>query len=186
MAKISEKNQNMLDRSVEFKDKLSKIKVCVFDVDGILTEGSIIYSEGLQSYNRIFNILDGYGLKILMDNGIKVGIISGGDSKSVRMRFTDNLKVDFCFLGHLDKRASYLEVLKMGYTDEEVLFMGDEFIDLPILKRVGFSVSVPHASVEIQQAVDYITQNEGGRGAVREMCDILRFAQNLNSEVEGF
>lgn len=186
MAKISEKNQNILKAAAEFREKLSKIKVCVFDIDGILTDGSIVYSEPLQGYNRVFNILDGYGLKILMDNGLKVGIISGGDSKAVRKRFTENLKVDFCFLGNLDKRSSYLEILQMGFTDEEVLFMGDEFIDLPILKRVGFSASVPHASYEIQEAVDYITQTEGGRGAVREVCDILRIAQNLKSEVEGF
>lgn len=186
MAEISQVNKNIIKAAEKFKDKLAKIKVCIFDIDGILTDGTITYDEALDGYNRTFNIVDGYGLKILMNNGIKVGVVSGGDSKAVRKRFTENLKVDFWFLGNLDKRGAYLEILQMGYTDEEILFMGDEFIDLPVLERVGFSVSVPMASYEIQEAVDYITHYHGGHGAVREICDIVRIAKNLNAKVEGF
>ena len=99
----------------------------------------------------------------------------------MRKRFIETLKLDFVFLGDEDKREAYKKVLALGhgYKDEEILYMGDEFIDLPILKRVGFSVTVPNASYEIQEAVDYITHRESGDACAREVMDILRYAQNI-------
>jgi 3-deoxy-D-manno-octulosonate 8-phosphate phosphatase (KDO 8-P phosphatase) len=170
----------------QFKDKLSLIKVCIFDIDGILTNGGIAWWGEEIGFNRMCHIHDGYGFKILREAGIKVGIISGGDSKGVRKRFVETLKLDFVYLGNEDKRGPYLEVLNMGYKDEEILFMGDEFIDFPLLKRVGFSATVPNASYEIQEVCDYITYRQAGDACAREVMDILRYAQNLPVKVLDF
>jgi 3-deoxy-D-manno-octulosonate 8-phosphate phosphatase (KDO 8-P phosphatase) len=163
----------------KFKAKLSKIKVCIFDIDGILTDGKISWEGEDVGFNRSTHALDGHGLKMLMNAGLKVGVISGGDSIGVRKRFVENLKVSFAYFGNEDKRESYKKVLAMGYKDEEILYMADEFIDLPILRRVGFSATVPNASLEIQEAVDYITFREAGDACAREVIDILRYAQNI-------
>lgn len=167
------------ENAEKFKDKLSKIKVCIFDIDGILTDGKICWEGNDVGFNRTTHALDGHGLKMLMEAGIKVGVISGGDSVGVRKRFIENLKLNFVFLGNEDKREAFKKVLDMGYTDQEILYMADEFIDLPILRRVGFSATVPNASLEIQETVDYITHREAGDACAREVIDMIRYAQNI-------
>jgi 3-deoxy-D-manno-octulosonate 8-phosphate phosphatase (KDO 8-P phosphatase) len=188
MAKPLYEKVRLKEYAEKFKDKLSKIKVCAFDIDGILTDGGITWWGEDIGFNRTCHIHDGYGFKILRDAGIKVGIISGGDSIGVRKRFIETLKLDFVFLGNEDKREAYKKLLAMdgGYKDEEILFMGDEFIDVPLLKRVGFSATVPNASLEIQEIVDYITHREAGDGCAREVMDILRYAQNLPVKILEF
>jgi 3-deoxy-D-manno-octulosonate 8-phosphate phosphatase (KDO 8-P phosphatase) len=104
----------------------------------------------------------------------------------VRKRFVDNLKLNFAYFGSEDKRESYKKILALGYNDEEILFMGDEFIDLPILKRVGFSATVPNASLEIQEEVDYITFREAGDGCAREVIDLIRYAQKIPLKLLDF
>ncbi len=179
MAMPLDEKKSLKVNAQKFKSKLSKIKVCIFDIDGILTDGKISWEGDDVGFNRTTHALDGHGLKMMMAAGIKVGVISGGDSVGVRKRFIDNLKLDFAFFGNEDKRESYLKVLAMGFIDEEVLFMADEFIDLPILKRCGFSATVPNASYEIQEAVDYITQRQAGDACAREVIDMLRYAQEI-------
>lgn len=179
MAQALDQKKSLRVSAAKFKDKLSKIKVCIFDIDGILTDGKISWEGVDVGFNRTTHALDGHGLKMLMAAGIKVGVVSGGDSIGVRKRFIENLKLDFGFFGNEDKRESYKKVLALGFTDDEVLFMGDEFIDLPILRRVGFSATVPNASLEIQEAVDYITHREAGDACAREVIDMLRYAQEI-------
>lgn len=179
MAQPLDQKKALKDFALKFEAKLTKIKVCIFDIDGILTDGKISWEGDDVGFNRTTHALDGHGLKMLMEAGIKVGVISGGDSIGVRKRFIDNLKLSFTFLGNEDKREAYKKVLAMGFKDEEILYMGDEFIDLPILKRAGFSATVPNASLEIQEAVDYITYREAGDACAREVIDILRYAQKI-------
>ncbi|MBT5093835.1 MAG: hypothetical protein HOM21_06320, partial [Halobacteriovoraceae bacterium] len=124
-----------------YKEKLCKIKVCAFDLDGVLTAGDLQYQGQEMQWNRTFHALDGYGFKILMKAGLKVGIITGGDSQSVIERFEKNLTVDFVYRGNEDKREGFKKILDMGYSPEEILYMGDEFFDLPLLKAAGFSVT---------------------------------------------
>lgn len=186
MAQALDQKKSLRVSAAQFKDKLSKIKVCIFDIDGILTDGKISWEGEDVGFNRTTHALDGHGLKMLMAAGLKVGVISGGDSKGVRKRFIDNLKVDFAYLGNEDKRESYKKVLALGFTDDQVLYMGDEFIDLPILKRVGFSATVPNASLEIQEAVDYITYREAGDACAREVIDMLRYAQEIPLDLLEF
>ena len=175
---------NLPEISKQYADKLSKIKVCLFDVDGILTDGKIFWSGEECGFNRQFHTHDGYGLKILMRAGLKVGIITGGDSIGVKKRF-EGLGVNYLYMGNEDKRASYEKVLEeSGFSEEEVLYMGDEFFDLPILKRVGFSASVPNASFEVREAVDYVTRRESGNACAREVIDLLRHVQGIVPEIE--
>lgn len=170
----------------KFSEKLSKIKVALFDVDGILTDGRIYYSGAEIGFNRFFHAHDGYGLKVLKQAGLKVGIISGGDSEGVKQRF-GLLALDYLYLGSEDKRAALDEIIADAEVSaENVLYMGDEFFDLPLLKKVGFSATVPEASFEIIENVDYVTTKEGGRGAVREVIDLLRFVQKIEPVVPGW
>ena len=186
MAQALEQKKSLKISAHKFKEKLSKIKVCIFDIDGILTDGKISWEGVDVGFNRTTHALDGHGLKMLMAAGLKVGVISGGDSIGVRKRFVENLKVDFAYFGNEDKRESYKKVLALGYTDDQILYMADEFIDLPILRRVGFSATIPNASLEIQEAVDYITHREAGDGCAREVIDILRYAQEIPLELMEF
>ena len=172
--------------SAEFKEKLLKIKVALFDVDGVLTDGRIYYSGNEIGFNRFFHTHDGYGLKMLMKAGLKVGIISGGDSEGVKQRFS-LLGLDYMYLGNEDKRGALQAILEdTKLSSENVLYMGDEFFDLPILKDVGFSATTPDASYEIQDNVDYVTKKHGGKGAVREVIDLVRYVQNIVPEVPGW
>jgi 3-deoxy-D-manno-octulosonate 8-phosphate phosphatase (KDO 8-P phosphatase) len=172
--------------AIHYEKKLKKIKACLFDVDGVLTDGKIRFDGEEMGFNRSTHTSDGYGLKVLRQAGLKVGVISGGNSIGVEKRFRDNLKLDFIFLGNEDKREAYQAILDKGYKDEEILYMGDEFFDLPLLKRCGFSATVPGASLEVQENVDYVTTRSGGEGAAREVIDMLRYAQKIVPKVLDF
>ena len=179
-----DKGLNIPQIAHEYMDKLSKIKVCLFDVDGILTNGQIYWHGEEVGFNRFFHAHDGYGLKILMGAGIKVGIITGGDSEGVMKRFTQ-LGVDYLYIGNEDKRKALDEIMvNAGVDASEVLYMGDEFFDLPLLTKVGFSATVPSASFEIRDAVDYITHRDSGQGCAREVIDMLRFVQKIIPDIE--
>ncbi len=173
-------------KSKEFSEKLKKIKVCAFDVDGILTDGRVWWSGEEIGWSRYFNIRDGYGMKVLQRAGYKVGIISGGNSAGLRKRFKENLGLDFIYQGSEDKRGAFLELMSEGYEAQEILYMGDEHFDMPLLRKAGFSATVPEACCDVKEIVDYVTTNEGGRGAAREVIDILRYACNIIPEIPDF
>jgi len=170
------------DLAKKFNDKLQPIKVALFDVDGILTDGKIFWASEEVGWNRSTHSKDGYALKLLQRGGIKVGIITGGDSLGVLKRFKENLGVDFLHMGNEYKIDAFNEVLEKGYMPEEVLYMGDELFDIPILQQVGFSATVRKASPEVLAHVDYISEVNPGEGAVREVVDILRYAKNIHPE----
>ena len=94
--------------------------------------------------------------------------------------------MDYSFLGNEDKRQAYQKVLDDGYSDSEILYIGDEFFDLPLLRRAGFSATVPNSSHEIQEAVDYVTHCSAGEGAVREVIDLLRYVQGIVPDIPDF
>lgn len=170
--------------SDQHRDKLSKIKLFLTDVDGVLTDGRIFWASDEVGFNRFFHTHDGYGLKVLIQSGIEVGVISGGESTGLQKRL-EGLGIPHIELGKIDKREGFKKILeKTGVSPEETLYIGDEFFDLPILEQVGFSVSVPSASHEVQEAVDYVTHRESGMGCVREVIDMLRYAQNITPKVE--
>lgn len=166
--------------------KLKKIKVVVFDLDGILTDAHVWWESEEVGFNRQFNIYDGYGMKLLMGRGLKVGVITGGNSVSVQKRVTQ-LGLDFCHAGNEDKREAFKAVLKQYQVDaSEVLYMGDELFDIPLLRKAGFSATVPNTSDEVKEIVDYVTFRESGKACAREVMDLVRYAQNIHSPVEDF
>ncbi|WP_127714457.1 HAD family hydrolase [Halobacteriovorax sp. HLS] len=175
-------SRDLREVAKKFQAKLDKIKVVAFDVDGILTDGRVWYSGDEMGWNRFTDTSDGYGLKMLKNFGFKVGVITGGDSLSVIKRFKENLKLDFVYYGNEDKREGFQKLLDQGYKAEEVLFMGDEFFDLPLLMASGFSATVPNTSEEIKDRVDYVTSTPAP-GCVREVIDIIRYSRNLYPDI---
>ncbi len=162
--------------------KLAKIKLLLLDVDGVLTDGRIIYdAEGNEL--KAFDVKDGHGLKLIQRAGIKVGIITGRSSTVVSRRAAE-LGIEILYQGALKKLEPYFEILAQeGLTDEQVAYVGDDVVDLPILRRVGFSATVADAVPDVAPFVDYVTQRCGGRGAVREICDLLVHASGQWDEL---
>ena len=156
--------------------KAKKIRLLLLDVDGILTDGRIFYNERGREIKG-FHVQDGQGIRWLFQVGIEVGFLSGRSSSAVSMRAKE-LEVSLLFQGVKDKvnvAENLLEKKKLQF--EQIAFMGDDFIDLPLLKRVGFSLSVPNAHSLVRREVDYITRSSGGNGAVREAAELLIKAQ---------
>jgi 3-deoxy-D-manno-octulosonate 8-phosphate phosphatase (KDO 8-P phosphatase) len=175
---------NFQDLSLKHQDKLKKIKVAAFDLDGILTDGKVHYDGAEVGFNRSFNVYDGYGMKLLMKAGLKVGVITGGDSVSVKMR-VEQLGLDFCYSGNEDKGEAFLDILKKYQVKAtEVLYMGDELFDILLLRACGFAATVPSAGPEVQHIVDYVTTRPSGQGCAREVIDILRYAQGIHPVIK--
>lgn len=153
-------------------EKLAKIKLLLLDVDGVLTDGRIIY-DNQGNELKAFDVKDGHGLKLLQRAGIKVGVITGRKSDVVARRAAE-LGIEILYQQALSKLDPYREILAdQGLSDEQVAYVGDDIVDLPILRRVGFSVTVADAVPDLLPLVDYVTVRSGGRGAVREVCDLL-------------
>ncbi|MDQ5986785.1 MAG: 3-deoxy-D-manno-octulosonate 8-phosphate phosphatase KdsC [Syntrophus sp. SKADARSKE-3] len=153
-------------------EKLSKIRLLVLDVDGVMTDGRIIIND-LGQESKFFNVRDGHGLKVLMRYDVDVVLLTGRQSAVVEYR-AQELGIGEIHQKVWNKLEVYEEILsRRGLTDEEVAFVGDDIIDIPVLRRVGFSATVADATEEARQAADYITVYDGGRGAVREICDLI-------------
>jgi len=158
-------------------DKAKRIKLLILDVDGVLTDGSITYAasgEQIQS----FNVKDGLGIALLKKAGIEVAIISSRSSGALQKRAAE-LGIKEIAQGIKNKLSSYEELKsRMGLSDDEIAYMGDDWVDLPLMKRVGLGITVADAWEPMQDYAHYITMNPGGRGAVREVCDLILKAQN--------
>jgi len=168
------------------RDRLLKIKLMMVDIDGVLTDGRIIlgnYGDEL----KFFDVQDGLGLVLLRQAGIQTLIVTAKKSK-VNERRAKDLKVVKLYQGVDDKLKLYEKVLrKMKMKPEEVCFVGDDLIDIPVMKRVGVAVAVQNAVEETKDAAHYVTQRQGGRGAVREIADmILRFQNKWESVTEAY
>lgn len=159
-------------------EKANKIKLLLTDVDGVLTDGKIIYdSDGREL--KFFHVRDGHGIKLLVRHGVEVGIITGRNSNIVDKRAKE-LGISYVVQNAINKRDIIDEVLKEGkYNSQEICYIGDDIVDLPVFKRVGFRITVPDAPVEVRNEADYITLNYAGHGAVREVCEIILKAKGL-------
>ncbi|PKN21033.1 MAG: phenylphosphate carboxylase subunit delta [Deltaproteobacteria bacterium HGW-Deltaproteobacteria-6] len=164
------------------QEKLKKIKMLVLDVDGVMTDGRIIMdSDGREMKN--FNVRDGHGLVMIQRHGIQVAILTGRTSTVVEHRARD-LKITEVYQGALNKKEVFDRILqKNNLTAEAIAYMGDDIVDIPVLKMVGFSVAVADAVDLVKKTVDYITVNSGGQGAVREICEMLLMSQGYWNEV---
>lgn len=164
------------------QEKLKKIKMLILDVDGVMTDGRItIDSDGRELKN--FNVLDGHGLVMIQRHGIQVAILTGRTSAVVDHRARD-LKIAEVYQGALNKKEVFHQILqKNNLKPEGVAYLGDDIVDIPVLKMVGFSAAVNDAVELVKKTVDYITVNRGGQGAVREVCEMLLVAQGFWPEV---
>jgi len=153
-------------------DKLGRIRLIAFDIDGVFTDGRFCLSdEGVET--KAFHTQDGYGVRRLLDAGVAIGVISGRHSPAVEKRMAE-LGVPHVILGCKDKVAAMNELAAgLELSASECAYVGDDLPDLPLLKHVGFSVAVSNAVPELQEYCDYVTTQAGGFGAVREVCDLL-------------
>jgi 3-deoxy-D-manno-octulosonate 8-phosphate phosphatase (KDO 8-P phosphatase) len=163
---------NKINKNEKIISKLKNLKWMFFDVDGVLTDGSLYYGNNGETFKR-FNSLDGHGIKQLFHIGVNVGLISGRDHKATRLR-AEELGIKILMLDVSDKLEKFIIwTKKMGVNPEHCGHMGDDIADLNLLKFVGFSASVPNAVDEVKILVDYISKLNGGKGAVREVCDLI-------------
>lgn len=157
-------------------ERARQIRIMAFDVDGVLTDGSLWYGEHGETVKR-FSALDGHGLGMLRESGITVALITGREGPILARRAAE-LGISLVLQGVRDKNQAITSLAqKHGCTLDQTGFMGDDIIDLPALQRVGFAASVPNAPVYITQAVHWVAAQAGGAGAVRECCDLILAAQ---------
>jgi 3-deoxy-D-manno-octulosonate 8-phosphate phosphatase (KDO 8-P phosphatase) len=157
---------------------LAQIKLLVLDVDGVLTDGRIIYTDSGEQIKQ-FSSRDGLGLRLLMDNGIQVGIITGRISGALTHRCR-NLGIDLIFDGIFNKSEAMDRMARQtGIDPAEMAFMGDDLIDLPAMARSGVAIAVADAADEVKARADIVTRAPGGHGAVREICDVILKAAGL-------
>ena len=162
--------------------KAKKIKAIVFDVDGVLTDGGIIYDNSGMEIKR-FNVKDGQIISHLKKNGFIVGAITGRDSQVVKNRCQE-LKLDFHFHGSHDKLVQYNKIKEeYNLKDEEIAYMGDDIIDLALLSRCGLSATPSDARSYIKKYVDYIAPSKGGDGALRDLSDFILEEQGLLEKI---
>jgi 3-deoxy-D-manno-octulosonate 8-phosphate phosphatase (KDO 8-P phosphatase) len=166
----------------ETVERAKRVKLLITDIDGVMTDGRIVYSIYGDEL-KFFDVTDGFGIALLNRAGIKTAIITAKKSKIVKMRGRD-MKVARVYAGFADKLVPFNDALKrFKVAPEEVCFIGDDLIDLPVLRKVGFAVSVPQAVEEVKVAAHFVTTRPGGRGAVREICDLILKSQDKWGEV---
>jgi 3-deoxy-D-manno-octulosonate 8-phosphate phosphatase (KDO 8-P phosphatase) len=163
-------------------EKLKKIKMLILDVDGVMTDGRIIMDDGGREIKH-FDVRDGHGLKIIQRYGITVVLLTGRKSDVVRHRAHD-LGIKDVYQGSLNKKEVLEKIFKKHRLPADALaFLGDDIVDIPVLKRVGFSAAVADALDVVKKSVDYVTKSGGGRGAVRELCELILQAQGKWPEI---
>lgn len=166
----------------EIIEKIRPVRLFIFDVDGVLTDGRIIYNDAGQE-TKFFDVRDGHGIKLLMRAGIEVGILSARESNVVKYR-ADNLGIELVYLGRKDKLSAFEEILQSkSITPKEIAYMGDDIIDLPVIKRAGFSATVADGVEEVKAMADYVAAKKGGRGAVREVAEVVLKAKGKWDEI---
>jgi len=162
--------------SKKLRARAARVKLLVLDVDGVLTDGRIIMDhEGREI--KAFDVRDGHGIKLLREAGIEVAVLTGRSSPMVQHRAED-LGIPWVRQGVHDKVKAYQEIAReAGIGDEEACFVGDDLVDIPLLKRVGMPIVVADGVHEAKECARYVTTAPGGRGAVREVCELLLQAQ---------
>jgi 3-deoxy-D-manno-octulosonate 8-phosphate phosphatase (KDO 8-P phosphatase) len=162
-------------------ERARNIRLIVFDVDGVMTDGTLFLGDDGQEYKG-FNSLDGHGLKMLKGTGVELAIITGRSSKVVEMRAA-NLGIEHVYQGCHDKLTPLKELLaKLGVAPENAAFMGDDVVDLPPMRHCGMAFTVPHAPSLVKERAHYITHTPAGHGAVREVCELVMQAHGTYAD----
>src|SRR3972149_3986491 len=166
----------------ELERKIRKIRLVIFDVDGVLTDGRIVF-DAAGAEPKFFDAKDGHGIKLLMRAGIETAIITAREAKVVFHRAQD-LGIALVYQGVKDKKLSLDDIAaKTGIALSEMAYMGDDIIDLPVLTRVGLSATVADAVDEVRAMADFVSGKPGGRGAVRELVELILKTQGRWDEV---
>ncbi|TXG78221.1 MAG: phenylphosphate carboxylase subunit delta [Rhodocyclaceae bacterium] len=166
----------MDDSIVSARDRASAMRLMAFDVDGVLTDGTLWFTSAGDEMKG-FSSADGHGLKMLREGGIELAIITGRRSRAVALR-AENLGIARLHQGVEDKREVLLGIAsQMGIAPQQCGYMGDDVVDLPILRACGFSATVPEGEALVKQHVHYVARRPAGRGAVREVCEFILGAQ---------
>ena len=153
------------------------IRLIAFDVDGVMTDGGLYFSDSGEEFKR-FNSLDGHGLKMLRATGVEIAIITGRTSRCVEAR-AQNLGITHVFQGVENKLEAMLELLnKLKLSRDTAAYMGDDVVDLMVMRHVGLAISVPQSPLLVRKHSHYVTEREGGHGAVREACELIMSAQD--------
>lgn len=170
----------------ELFEKAQKIKCLICDMDGVLTDGLLYIDNHFNELNT-FHIHDGVGLKLLMTAGIEVAIITGSRNAVVDHRM-QQLGIKHCYKNQLNKQEAYNQLKKtLNLEDEQFAYIGDDIPDLPLIQQVGLGVTVANALPAVKKIAFWHTELPGGRGAVRELCDLILNAQNkMDLAITGF
>jgi 3-deoxy-D-manno-octulosonate 8-phosphate phosphatase (KDO 8-P phosphatase) len=160
----------------DIQDKAAAIRLVIFDVDGVLTDGSLFIGDDGQEY-KAFNSKDGHGMVMLQHTGVQIGIITGRTSEVVRIRM-ESLGIAHVYQGRREKRPAY-ESLKQvtGLKDGQIAYVGDDIVDLPVMTRAGLAIAVQDAHPLTKHHAHWVTPSGGGRGAAREVCELIMEAQ---------
>jgi 3-deoxy-D-manno-octulosonate 8-phosphate phosphatase (KDO 8-P phosphatase) len=167
-------------------NRLKKVKLLVFDVDGVLTPGDIlVHPDGSES--KSFNVRDGIAIRFAHQAGLQLGLLSGRFSEAVAQRAQD-LGIEICIQGSVAKKPDFLGILeKLTLAPEEAAYVGDDIVDLPILRLAGFAATVADACPEAREVAHYVTRAHGGHGAAREIIElVLRTQDRWNGVIQQF
>ena len=157
-------------------ERARKVRLAVFDVDGVLTDGTLYLTDGGEEIKG-FNSLDGHGMKMLRESGVELAIITGRTSRIVGLR-AKNLGIELLYQGVEDKARAFADLLAVrGIDAAAAAYMGDDVVDLPVLIRCGLAITEPDAPLIVRQHAHYVTRAGGGRGAAREACELIMHAQ---------
>jgi len=167
-------------------EKAATIKLVIFDIDGVLTDGSLFIGDDGQEY-KAFNSKDGHGMRMLQDAGVEIAVITGRVSKVVEHRVND-LGIKHVYQGKREKLPAFEELLqKVKLTPEQVAYVGDDVVDLPVMTKVGLAICVQDGHPFVKKHAHWITEHGGGRGAGRDVCEMILQARGvLDSVLESY
>lgn len=167
-------------------EKAAAIKLVIFDVDGVLTDGSLYYGHDGREY-KVFHSRDGHGMKMLQASGVKIAIITARSSQAVTHRM-ENLGIEHVYQGQLEKLPAYIDVIsKLGVHGHEVAYVGDDLVDLPLMIRAGLAISVQDAHPVVKKHSHWITPSLGGHGAARDVCELIMEAHGtLEARIQSY
>ncbi len=166
----------------QITEKIKQIRLVIFDVDGVLTDGSLIMGDDGQEY-KAFNAKDGHGMKMLLASGVDIGIISARNSLVVANRM-QSLGIKHVYQGQRDKLKAFTELKKkLKLEPSQIAYVGDDLLDLCIMREVGLSIAVQDAAKEVVEQSDWQTTAAGGKGAAREVCEVIMQAQHTYDDI---
>jgi 3-deoxy-D-manno-octulosonate 8-phosphate phosphatase (KDO 8-P phosphatase) len=164
----------------DLMQKAAAVRLVIFDVDGVLTDGSLFIGDDGQEY-KAFHSRDGHGMKMLLETGVEIAIITGRTSQVVRHRM-ENLGIQHVYQGCVEKLPFFEQLIaKLGLSPHQVAYVGDDVVDVPVMLRAGFAVAVQDAHQLAKRHAHWITPNGGGRGAARDLCELIMEAQGTLS-----